>query len=530
MVINLCLPQFRPRIHCNKICADGYEVENLISSDPVKRHRGFHAEYFIKPPINITLSFPFNIEICQVNIRLSTGGHQTCTGLDIRTCTSSTRATWNVLQDSQDFQGQAFSDKDVFILVGKTSVKEHTEVTFKNKVFVSRFPFDKVSVDLSTGSLLQELWSKGPNALTNVSHLKLCITHATGGYLPYIKNVEVWGQPAKSCPRQALDSVLKAHLGSVPQKPSLQLNVFSLSAEGDLVSSVHSAEPLPTSAKMMETFDTVPEEFLDPITLEIMTLPMLLPSGKVIDQSTLEKYNKSEATWGRVPNDPFTGVAYNQHSKPVPHPPLKARIDHFLLQNRSRMPGITILGGSHTSGTATPSTLMAYAVKRRSDCLDDGASFDFSRISDPSRAGLESAAKRLKTETTVSLPHSDYCTGSVSHEQRLTDSLDCALTSVLDSLPSFTASVSKGLQCSSSSSTSWAADTMPEYNTGSLVQGCASCFKTFSVYFKTEPVYQLPCGHLLCRTCLTEKQKTSSLMCMKCKRIVATHDVQRIHF
>lgn len=528
MVINLCLPQFRPRIHCNKICADGYEVENLISSDPVKRHRGFHAEYFIKPPIDITVSFPFNIEICQINVCISTAGHQSCIGLDIRTCTSSTRSTWSILEDNKDFQGQAFSDKDVFTLVGKALLKEHSEVSFRNKVFVPRFPFDKANLDLlNVDSLLQELWNKGPTVVTNVSHLKVCVTHVTGGYLPYIKKVEVWGQPAKCCPSQVLDNVLKVYLASVPQKPSLQLDVFSVPAEKDLITFFPSTEAQPTSFKMMETFDTVPEEFLDPITLEIMTLPMLLPSGKVIDQSTLEKYNKSEASWGRIPNDPFTGVAYNLHCKPVPHPPLKARIDHFLLQNKSRLPNISILGGTHTSGTATPSALMAYAGKRRSDCLDDDASFDFSRISDPTlvdKAALENAAKRLKTETTVSLPHSDYCTESFSHEQRLSDSLDSALTSVLGSLPSFTASMS------SSSSSSWATNTMTDYNTGSMVQGCASCFKTFSVYFKTEPVYQLPCGHLLCRTCLTEKQKTSSLMCMNCKRTVVTHDVQRVHF
>lgn len=62
-------------------------------------------------------------------------------------------------------------------------------------------------------------------------------------------------------------------------------------------------------------------------------LPMLLPSGVSVDHSTLEEHQKREATWGRPPNDPFTGVPFTSTSQPLPNPQLKSRIDHFLLQN-----------------------------------------------------------------------------------------------------------------------------------------------------------------------------------------------------
>lgn len=61
-------------------------------------------------------------------------------------------------------------------------------------------------------------------------------------------------------------------------------------------------------------------------------LPMLLPSGVSVDSTTLEEYQKREATWGRTPNDPFTGVPFTSNSQPLPNPQLKTRIDHFLLQ------------------------------------------------------------------------------------------------------------------------------------------------------------------------------------------------------
>lgn len=59
---------------------------------------------------------------------------------------------------------------------------------------------------------------------------------------------------------------------------------------------------------------------------------MLLPSGMSVDSSTLEEHQKREATWGRAPNDPFTGVPFTSSSQPLPNPQLKGRIDQFLLK------------------------------------------------------------------------------------------------------------------------------------------------------------------------------------------------------
>lgn len=77
----------------------------------------------------------------------------------------------------------------------------------------------------------------------------------------------------------------------------------------------------------------IPEEFLDPITLEIMQLPVILPSGKIVDQSTLEYYEKNEALWGRKLSDPFTGVSFTATNKPIFSAFIKAKIDKFLCDN-----------------------------------------------------------------------------------------------------------------------------------------------------------------------------------------------------
>lgn len=83
----------------------------------------------------------------------------------------------------------------------------------------------------------------------------------------------------------------------------------------------------------MESNLQVPECFLDAITYEIMTQPILLPSGKIIDQSTLLKHEETEAIWGRRLTDPFTGLPFSEDRKPVIANALKIRIDKFLLEN-----------------------------------------------------------------------------------------------------------------------------------------------------------------------------------------------------
>ena len=64
-----------------------------------------------------------------------------------------------------------------------------------------------------------------------------------------------------------------------------------------------------------------------------MTQPIILPSGKIIDQKTLEKHGQNEAVWGRPVSDPFTGIRFSNTHKPIAALPLKARIDKFLLEH-----------------------------------------------------------------------------------------------------------------------------------------------------------------------------------------------------
>ncbi|XP_078266619.1 RING finger protein 37 isoform X2 [Rhinoraja longicauda] len=434
-MINLCLPCFKPRIQCNKVCADGYEVGNLISADPVKRKCGFRAEYFIIPPLHVTVSFPFNVELCRIDLEVSLP-LQSSVGLDIYTCTTCSKTmTWNEnpMQNSQP-AGQAFLDKDVFTLVGKVVLKQ-SKVSFRHKAYKPRPPFHELNepsaIDHCTS--LQDLWNKGQFSLTSINHLRISITYVLGGRLPCLKRVDIWGQPSRWSPRKLVQSVFKVYqeYKAEPSIPPIKQGSASIASSSDTPS--HSREP--DAGGSLQISGSIPEEFLDPITSELMVLPMLLPSGKVIDQSTLDKHSRCEATWGRVPNDPFTGVPFSRHCKPVPHSTLKARLDHFLLHNP--IPGHTVVGRTQVGFVASS------AVKRQ---LDSTQATDVNHVSEQisacsssnSAVVLYSDQKRFKVEM-KELQKPERHLGSVSHEQKLTQSLDNALASVLSVFPSFTA-------------------------------------------------------------------------------------------
>ncbi|OCT99026.1 hypothetical protein XELAEV_18004826mg [Xenopus laevis] len=518
MVINLCLPQFHPRVACNKISADGYEVENLISEDLSKRNRGFCCEYFIRPPVHVTITFPYGIEICRINIDTSHGGQHHFSGIDRYTSASSTKSSWIAHDPNQP------------VLGGKDLTKNC--LPCHDTCFTQ---FDHVTSD--HGSSCQDLWNKGPSSLASVTSLKICITHIAAPCC--IKRVEVWGQPAKTCPKEIVESLCQIACLSLPHDSRQQQQPPpSLPMESSHMSSDTSENIQRCPSELASILHNVPEEFLDPITLDIMTFPMLLPSGKVIDQSTLDKCNQSEATWGRLPSDPFTGVPFSQHTQPVPHPSLKLRIDYFLLQHR--MPGSNILGRTQIGPFVTPSAVALSSMKRKiewmEDSANDGDNVDtyFSAVSGFNSSASDFSAKKLKTENECSPSNMDCSTSNsdaASHEQRLTQSLDYALTTTLGSMPSYTARFMKGQLGASveSGGGSSTCSSMPEFNQCGEGQGCSSCGRIFSAYCKTEPVYQLSCGHLMCRPCLAEKQKSLSVLCNNCNRSVATRDVQRVH-
>lgn len=300
-----------------QLCADGYDVSNLVSEDPALRRRGFKLEYFLRPPMQVTLSFRWQVEVCRVDVELWPAGMD------------QNGVSRKLEVHSSSEAGASDASQGLFLQVGRCEVREGLLVCFRAPRFRPRDPSPHLPPAPSSGALQSELWSRGLQSLGSVARLRLSIPFSSAGTQLGFKALAVWGLPARSCPPEAMEEFQRAHRRSLAlTKPLMPPKLLSCAP-------THPTE-LTTRAVPDET---IPEEFLDPLTQELMVLPMVLPSGAVVDLSSLEEYQRREATWGRLPNDPFTGVPFTADSKPLPCPLLKSRIDQMVLRRGGR-PGV----------------------------------------------------------------------------------------------------------------------------------------------------------------------------------------------
>lgn len=82
MAVNFCHERLGTRILCSQVSTDNYSVENLISEDLVSKNRGFLADSFVRPPVDIIVQFPCPIKICCVSVNTKVGSQQS-TGCEI---------------------------------------------------------------------------------------------------------------------------------------------------------------------------------------------------------------------------------------------------------------------------------------------------------------------------------------------------------------------------------------------------------------------------------------------------------------
>ncbi|GJQ75990.1 hypothetical protein Trydic_g18044 [Trypoxylus dichotomus] len=140
----------------------------------------------------------------------------------------------------------------------------------------------------------------------------------------------------------------------------------------------------------------VPDDFKDALTYELMAIPMTLPSGHTIDQSTLEKCLATDASCCRCSCDPFTGLRYTGNRKPVLNVALKTRIDMFLLRN-SHLPEVN--GIKRTLGTVKDHNLISNSFKV--DVTERSYS-DISQISKKVKFDCDNSNARVKDHNLVS--------------------------------------------------------------------------------------------------------------------------------
>ncbi|KAG7190765.1 hypothetical protein KM043_006837 [Ampulex compressa] len=483
MFFNFCDPRLRPEIQCSTVSTEGYEVSNLIS----EHCNGFLAYSCIKPPINIDITFLCNIRIHHVLIWPSVGS-QKSSGFQLyakKTNDSNTPFTLlaNGYLESTD-SGLLFYPPGV----------DHNEI-----------PTPSCFARRSIKSSLQHL-------TMYCNSMRLCICK-TENSVPALGKIEIWGTVSPRCGKDMIASVHT--LWSKQQTSS-----YTPVAEVKHTPVTKVVNDRAGSKVSLE----VPECFLDAITWEIMTQPITLPSGKVIDQCTLQKHEENEALWGRTLSDPFTGIPFNEQRKPMVATALKSRIDKFLLENSDmdeikRLP--RVLGYSANSTMTKPYRAIDIPNQFKENVSNE-LSKDNTIKQNYSTGSLQknkkhchqlpvaiipkrtmpSVSRIVKKKKVAEVP--SLIETAVSDEKELQDtsqenSLDIEITTLVPNLKRFNVETKK-------------------HSEHAIPNGCDCCQNTI--------LYELPCKHVICRKVLMSIDNTQ---CVACGVSYKKSDVVRVY-
>lgn len=297
-VINFIDPIFDTKVKCSCAVDDFYPIENLISNDKQKLSRGFMAYSVVKPPVELEFQLCCIIEVTSIKIWPQIDSLKS-TGFEVYV--SNDKTPNDYYKAASHFNLQEYGIQ----FINNFSSNDRSEQNFAVKPF----------------------YSSVKNQLRKVKNIKLIIKQ-TPRCVPVIKRIEVWGKISQ--------------LASMEQKEYVYKKMSAVRENSDcILSEIDNNQKNPVINRNPINLE-IPEPFLDTITYEIMALPMVLPSGNMIDNLTLLKHIDHEEKWGRVASDPFTGQPFTDSRKPVLNVHLKSQIDSFLMKNCS-IPDISTL-------------------------------------------------------------------------------------------------------------------------------------------------------------------------------------------
>lgn len=422
-IINFLNPIFTPTVKCNAVADDFYLPENLLATDRQKFELGFMAYSVTKPPIDLDFRLMCGIDLkCikiwpKINSLKSTG--------------------FEVFASSQSGPDAQF-----------IKVANCFDLTENGVMFVPNNSAIDTDECTNTENFKMVRCFRTFRMMRTVRSIRICIRQ-TNRCAPVMKRIEIWGRIASS------------------ETEKNKQNVRVLCQQLNRLSKLPNDQQLDekTTNCVDEVDQRIPEPFLDAITYEIMALPMVLPSGKTIDNTTLIKHNSQEEKWGRPPSDPFTGVMLTDVRKPILNALLKCQIDKFLLENDHLQ---EIRGTARTVGTATASTKRRRSPDSNVEC-----------VVGPLRKLYESA-----TSTTGVIVDP---ANSVATTTPKPSSLDDAVRRALQSATRFS----------------------QKSNTANFEEKCGQCTTPHGT---SATLYQIKlCSHLICRNCLVD---TASSICV----------------
>lgn len=284
-MINLLKRKYVSEIVCDKPQRDGLEVENLLENDDDDddddgtlfsfTKNGFAVDHYIRGVVNIKITFkePINIQEIRIDSKVNS---QASNGFTIS----------SIYQLESKTHTNRHEFKQICKLVNEKNSNHIYEIKRRDPTSEPVHDQSKNIAYFSTKSLLH---------LNCAKVLQIAITRTKSSASACLKSLKIFGQ---------------------------------LSNRSDL------ADAEVRDPKCVARRDiAVPNEFLDEITHELMRMPYKLPSGKMVDKTTLDTYLNVQRRNNEPEKDPFTSIQFSRSYKPLIDDALKSRVDKFLLEN-----------------------------------------------------------------------------------------------------------------------------------------------------------------------------------------------------
>lgn len=336
-VINVCRESFVSSAEISCVTMEHRGIDNLYSSDAVVRSRGLKVERFIRPPFTMTFQFKPLVHLTHIVL------HTDCDheGDVCRLQVSVTRAN----QSTQQY----LKSCGMFVVSPASRVS-----VLHNKLWVRpdfELPNTVLGSHLHTRLLGEQPHSQtlhSTHPLRAVKHIVMTILHMSGAKPFGLKALEVWAVPSsdgtvfEECKSAAARDEPRAASSIGLYQVDHSTSEACIRSNSDMeMQQVQSTKHAPKCGP-----DSIPEHFLDKLTYQLMVLPMVLPSGHYVDQTTAEKTQELDLLYGRPPSDPFTGIPYSDRQKPRFAPHLKAEIDAYVVVNNSFVEGYRTVGSA----------------------------------------------------------------------------------------------------------------------------------------------------------------------------------------
>lgn len=347
MLPNFLHPCMQPTVRCSVPCAEDHTAQNLLAAPQTAAHAaGFVAYAVVRPPVHLDFQLVCAVELHSVAIWTRHGSM--CTnGLEV--CVRDSTTDDDFVKIGQAYEWPAAAEGVRFV-----------NVNFANGS--GGGSNDTANDNASTTQQLHDFqFFRTLGRRMAVRQLRISIKRMLNRAVPSLKMVRITGRPAAWCMPAAEYRIHLDRWASRLPTFGFYGSDSSSNISDDSTSTMASTLGQPSDKDEGRPDTTaIPEEFLDAITCEIMSLPMTLPSGKCVDRTTLERHQTTLASsWGRQPSDPFTGLPFTTVRRPLLNAALKSQIDRFLLQHQHR--------SDLRAVPRTVGTVASAAPKRRAD-------------------------------------------------------------------------------------------------------------------------------------------------------------------